>query len=711
LFIRPVRDNLPGYIRAQLAQQLRCLELFFNVSVIPGPCDFDRECTLFEPDLVVFESGVYAGERSILNVSSHPDLPRLGFLNADAYCLTRSVFSADMEAWGVRDFFTMSASMAEYFPAIADRMFVWANSIDTSIFHTAAERKNIPVLFTGSQAAHYPWRIRVHDAISRVYPTYVVPRLGWHAQSSHMPQGEDYARLIGQSWFAPACGTIAHEVVRKHFEIPAAGACLLAEPTASLAEAGFVDMENCVLADGHDVLDKLDYLFNRTDELEEIVEAGRALVLGRHTMQNRCQVQQWYRLQRWAGANSRIVQDGPFGDLRVVEASSGDRTRHVVSGGVDRALLKEAAAAMLGNRVGEAESLFLRCLNYHLMPEAILGMARVATKRGEPAQAEDWLAQSITHAAIHHGAPSPDPVEWAWFVRLALCRGDPDLAAERARAYSGGAHPELVRICRVIESLGRTPTARISETNRQSVHDGKHISLGDWVKELCSDLRSCGQGQLASRIEAVPGDAGPGETLDLKPISPPSVKAAPRASMSPVGLSRRLSVMPAVAKRRLWTFARSVKRRNEPSAFFQELTALAARTDVRSAFVCGADPKGLLVSALVRGAAANPGGQISITAVASLADSKSCTGGSQQVRLIERADDASGRIMSLVVAAANCDLGSDWFKLHKPEFVVVEETDRPAGSSLLRSLSQCQGYDTLRNGTDRSGYAVLRHPA
>lgn len=707
LFIRPIRANLPGYIRAQLSQQLRCLEQSFDVSVISGSCDFDRECTIFEPDLVVFESGVYAGERNILNVRSHPGVPRLGFLNADAYCLTRSVFCADMEAWGVNEFFTSSVSMAEYFPAIADRMFSWPNCIDKASFDGVSEKKNIPVLFTGSEASHYPWRIRIRDVIARTYPTYVVPRLGWHAQSSHMPQGEGYVRLIAGSWFAPACGTIAHEVVRKHFEIPAAGACLLAEPAASLAEAGFVDMANCVFADKHDVLDKLDYLFNRTDVLKEIIRAGQAMVKGRHAMENRSQVAQWYRLRRSADANSRIVQDGPFGDLRLVPSSSRAWTRHVVSGGVDRALLERAASALLADRIGEAEGLFLRCLNYHLMPEAILGMTRVATKRGDPLKAEGWLAQSIAHAAEQHGATSPDPVEWAYWVRLALCRGDLDLAAERFRNYAGGDHPELARIREVLRWLGRGPGEDIRETPRPSVHDGKPVSLADWMKELCSDLRRCGQVRLADRIEALSGQLGAGEARSPQPHFSSGAALAKRAAISPAGLSRRLSIVPAVAKRRLRSFARAVKRRNEPSAFFQELTALAARMDVRNVFICGADPKGLLVSALVRGATANPGGQISIAAVATVAGPRSCTAGIPQLRRTEPGEP-NGSLVSLVVAATDCDLGLDWFERHDPEFVAVEETDRPAGSHLFRSLAQHQGYEILRKGRDRSGYAVLR---
>ncbi len=107
IFFRPTWSGVPPYIRAQLDQQLNCLEKSFTVKVISGCCDFDRECSTFEPDMAMFESGAYAQERDYTNLNTHRHLPRLGFLNADAYCLTRSVFMSDMDRWGISDFFTL----------------------------------------------------------------------------------------------------------------------------------------------------------------------------------------------------------------------------------------------------------------------------------------------------------------------------------------------------------------------------------------------------------------------------------------------------------------------------------------------------------------------------------------------------------------------------------------------------------------------------
>ena len=92
--------------------------------------------------------------------------------------------------------------------------------------------------------------------------------------------GADYARLINSSVFVPTCGTIANEVVRKHFEIPGCRTCLVTEKTPGLVAAGFSDMENCVFADEHDVLDKINHLFSNPDIIQSIADQGHSLVHG-----------------------------------------------------------------------------------------------------------------------------------------------------------------------------------------------------------------------------------------------------------------------------------------------------------------------------------------------------------------------------------------------------------------------------------------------
>ncbi len=148
-----------------------------------------------------------------------------------------------------------------------------------------------------------------------------------------MVHGSEYARLLNTAQVAPTCGSVVREVVRKHFEIPAAGTCLVTERTPGLEAAGFVDLQNVVFADAGDVCAKLDHLFAHPDELQRITDAGHELVKARHTMAQRDQMYQWFRLNQARQSGQRIVQDGPFGSLRLVEAASATVNRHALSGG------------------------------------------------------------------------------------------------------------------------------------------------------------------------------------------------------------------------------------------------------------------------------------------------------------------------------------------------------------------------------------------
>lgn len=250
LFFRPDDSHLPGYIREHLRSQEACLSIFFETVVVHGPVDYGEECERFEPDLTLLESGVYALRRAIRNTEAHREVPKLGFIHSDAYCVSRAVALGDMDAWGVEDIFTTSLSMRDYLPEIGNRLLMWPNFIDSEVVRDYGLPKTRPVLITGSLAPHYPWRNAVTRALAADYNLTVIPHPGWFDPEAarHTPKGADYIHLINSSWFVPACGTIAKDLVRKHFEVPGARSCLIAEPSSALKAAGFVDGVNCVLA-------------------------------------------------------------------------------------------------------------------------------------------------------------------------------------------------------------------------------------------------------------------------------------------------------------------------------------------------------------------------------------------------------------------------------------------------------------------------------
>ena len=428
LFLRFSRSDLPAFIRLHLQEQVLCLSQFFDVTVINDPCNYGQLCDKYEPDISMFESGVYVGQRDVTNVSAHPHIPKLGFIHCDAYCRTREIAISDMARWDITTYFTISVSLGSYTPAIADSLFVWPNFANPDIHRDYNLPKVIPVLFTGSRAIHYPWRNRVNSVISQHYPSLQCPHFGWfgadtNRPTSRMMYGREYARLINASWVAPTCGTVANDVVRKHFEIPACNTGLITQRTPAIESAGFSDLVNCVFADDVDVLEKLDYLFQRRDELDRITLAGRQLVESRHTIQHRDQIFQWYTLHKHLKPGQKIVQLGAFLPLTIVPQSAQISNSHVMSNGVDRLLLVQGDEKLWSARYDEAEILYRQCLNYHHMPEPNLRLALCCLYKGNPRGAIDILSTHIDWALTGYKDVEPDPVEWAYFIVALLCQG------------------------------------------------------------------------------------------------------------------------------------------------------------------------------------------------------------------------------------------------------------------------------------------------
>ncbi|MET0886392.1 MAG: hypothetical protein ABWX92_08070, partial [Mycetocola sp.] len=141
---------------------------------------------------------------------------------------------------------------------------------------------------------------------------------------------------------------------------------------------------------------------------------------------------------------------------------------------------------------------FAEVLNYHFEPEAALGLARSWIRLGRPNWARPMLEYSTGVVLKPHGASHPDPVEWAWIARVALCESNLPLARALAEEFPQLRHPELDRIRAV---LGVAVDGPVPQGRHRSVHAG----LGDdpwdaWIADLVRDLNACGQDGLASRL-------------------------------------------------------------------------------------------------------------------------------------------------------------------------------------------------------------------
>jgi hypothetical protein len=504
-------DDLPEFLLTHKQEHVDCLSQFFDVTVIQHDCDYQQICDLYEPDLTLFESGVNLStcrKPKITNVRTCRTIPKLGLFNADAWCETRSGSLSEMDQWGIETFFSISATAAEHMPAIADQLFVWPNFINPTVYRDYSEAKLIPVLLSGATAAQYPWRRRVYKLIAEHYPSLWCPHRGYLSRSStgQVLSGMPYARTISASQLAPVCGTVAKEIVRKHFEIPACNTCLITERARNLEEAGFIDMVNCVFADEHDVLDKLEFLFKQPEQLRKITAAGHQLVHSQHTHKHRDQILQWFNLNKALGNHEKIVQTNPFAPLTAISKVPQKTYADSPEIGAHLQLLREGDEMLWAGLVGAADSKYRRCLSYmHRLPEARFKIALCKLYKGEPEEARSRIFELIQYCISQYRSADPDPVEWAYYIVSLLCLGKLNDATSCASEFPWLRHPELDRVRRVVRLLNRTvisnpSTFEISSDIRHSVHELPERSETVWREELYKMLLVCGQLSIAEVI-------------------------------------------------------------------------------------------------------------------------------------------------------------------------------------------------------------------
>jgi hypothetical protein len=511
VFFACKHQRLPEFVLTHKQEHVKCLSEFFDVTVITDDSDYEQICYKYQPDLTLVESAAYFSScqrPKVKNVRACPQIPKLGFLHADAFSEGRAGFLSDIEYWGIDTVFTIATAAAEYTPEISENLFVWPNFVDADVYRDYGQSKNIPVLFTGNTNALYPWRQKIIKRVSKYYPSLICPHPGYGPAkpAGQVSAGVSYARMLNASWFVPACGTIAKEIVRKHLEVPACKACLITEQSAAVEAAGFADMQNCVFADEHNVMDKLDYLFRNPDVLNSIIDEGHQLVHSRHTLKHRDQIFQWFALHKTLQPSQKIVQTGLFEPLRIVDKSLGPANFHIICHVLHLALLRQGDEELWAAKYGEAENLYRKCLNYYrYMPEPQLRLAICNLYKGNARAALSWVLRPIQFTLAEYKATDPDPVEWAYFIISLLCAGKVDDAVTRAGQFAWLHHPELDRarcVTDVVKNRRGPGLFGIAQTEkyRVSVHQLPSRNLPEWIQHVCLMLRACGQFDLAETL-------------------------------------------------------------------------------------------------------------------------------------------------------------------------------------------------------------------
>lgn len=93
--------------------------------------------------------------------------------------------------------------------------------------------------------------------------------------------------ILLQHKYLFTCGSGLDWPIRKFFEIPAAGAVLIAKPFTGFEQAGFKHLENCYVTEPENVVEAVEYLEAHPIQAQQIANAGRNLIYEKHSVDAR----------------------------------------------------------------------------------------------------------------------------------------------------------------------------------------------------------------------------------------------------------------------------------------------------------------------------------------------------------------------------------------------------------------------------------------
>lgn len=505
LCVRP-RGNptTPAFMLGITSEWLDALRLHCEVIVMERDFDLAETCDQVRPDLLLFECT--HPERpspiTITNARAHPHLPRAALMMSDPHDSMRPLTYQFFEAYGVETVFTFSTTHRQQMPELAHvDCFSLSLFVDREVFHDYGLQKIIPVSIFGGHLMpkFYPWRAAITPQIQQRLPTLIYTHPGYGANPSHAfpVQDEAYARLLNQSFFSLADTTCLDYVVRKHLEIPAAGAVLVSPDTRSLAEYGFVDMQNCILGSGDEVFAKLDAVSRDRSLYQSIQRAGYDLVQARYTRQAWRWIPEWLECRLQCRPGQVVRQQGLLGPfvLQAEHPATASIANHVDWDTPLANVLRAARSViMAGGPLEVAEAGLHEVASWvgHMAePWVLLGIA--ALLRGNPGQARQFFLKPVEMQQARHSYHQIepqflvrlDPVEMAWLLLTASLTDDTALVQMIAPHLQGTRHLSLRRMLWLLEggdmatARGRDLDARLPD-DRLSIHWSGQEDFGAW---------------------------------------------------------------------------------------------------------------------------------------------------------------------------------------------------------------------------------------
>ena len=489
----------------------RMLDHHFDLVTVAGDQDYGAVVERHQPDVVMFDSGcdTFQGRtRVFTNTHKHPAIPKVGFIRQDFHSPLRLNSYGRMDAWGVEQYFSPSYPYRGAPRAWRDRVIFIPRWVDTEYFRDHGETKCIPVAMLGAgffASDFYPWRRRVAPQLVGSFPFVHAPRPMPHP---HMIVGENYGRMINRAYFTVGCGGASRSLVSKLFEIPGARSVLVTEDTAIVRDAGFVDGENCVLTDEHEIVARLRYLLDHMDELEALTERGYQFAHANHTYRSRDHINQWLRLRQTTPPGHRIIQESCMKPLRTVPADF-EQTQFIpfetstVTQGIDMGF----DALARGDYVAAEAAFEITLGHYNYMLEGHLGAGVALFHRGELTKAVTRFARNVNFQTACH-AVVRDPVNQAYLALTFLGAGNIPMAVKFAGRAPRVKHPALACV-RWLLTQARPDLAARAPFNVKMPDDRINLCSLDprparsataWLGHFLDLMETAGQDALVAHV-------------------------------------------------------------------------------------------------------------------------------------------------------------------------------------------------------------------
>lgn len=516
LYIRHKRglDIADGF-RMNQDEWVETLSMLSDVRLMSDDFDLDEACENFQPDFILYEApALKAQPLRIANPKAHAGIPRLGFQMQDTYCNTRVNFLRAIEELDVRWLFSHMAEAAlRQSPELKTRMFSVSLLFDPAVFRDYGLAKDIPVSVFGGLIAPelYHWRSETAQLLPHSFPVFTYAHPGYiNPVPRHKFQvvGEDYARLLSRSHFSLADTTRIDCLVRKHLEIPACGAVLIAPDAPVLKPYGFKDMENCLLGSGGELVQKIAYVADRPEIYEGIRKAGHDLVHARYTRSRWRGILDFYECLRNLKEGETIRQEGMLGPFKAVPEK--DASPCAIEADYPESAYSEKikawlAALLRDDGMAEAEK-HLHDMSEWLfhMTEQWVPMGLMALLKGDGGSAARYFQQPQSIRLTNAGFADYDPEEIAWLSFTAALTGDEALKSLTRERSASLRHLSLRRmqwLGSVLAAGGDASHPPPSVLKRApddflSIHWLGQLALEDWLRLVRRILEVYGQSSL-----------------------------------------------------------------------------------------------------------------------------------------------------------------------------------------------------------------------